>query len=303
MDFTLLFSSIKAAGCSPLSFAAYCVAAVAWLVISYRVARSNSLLKHIKSIPADERRGALADAYGGLRLKEGMSAQEFIRARIHRYLFWAFVAVVLVIGTVAAVATFPKLNSVVVQFIYKITRHSNVPPTVITQVIEQDAPATDSKNQGQGETQPAPQAPVNPPQPANGNQVSPSLADHSAQIADGSQGQLPAPAAIQSATDEGTISGTITTARENVKPASSTDAQPFVPATDINAKLAEYLRWRGKKAFAVSKLGHSGRAIESTLEDAKNEALTVCRRFATASGDYCYIYYEDNIKVAEWPPR
>lgn len=54
---------------SPLAFAAYVVAIVAWLIIALRVNRNRQLLKHLEKLPEGHRLEALRMEMGAVRLK------------------------------------------------------------------------------------------------------------------------------------------------------------------------------------------------------------------------------------------
>jgi hypothetical protein len=83
-------AALPAAATSGKALAAYAIAIAAWVIISFRVSRNRNLLKNLEKLPERDRLKALTIEMGSVPLKEGASAEQFLRARIHSYYFWAF---------------------------------------------------------------------------------------------------------------------------------------------------------------------------------------------------------------------
>lgn len=75
---------------SPLAIAAYVGTLAAYVLVALRVTRHRHLLQHLTSLPEKDRLKALKGELGDGNLRSGITAEEWIRARIHRYYFLAF---------------------------------------------------------------------------------------------------------------------------------------------------------------------------------------------------------------------
>jgi hypothetical protein len=82
---------------SPFAFVGYVIAIIAWTVIALRVQRNKNLLTNLKSLPSKDRLSALRDEMGTVSLKEGLSPEQYIKAKIHQYYFLAFAILCLTI--------------------------------------------------------------------------------------------------------------------------------------------------------------------------------------------------------------
>ena len=89
MNWSQIFNAIPAAASSPLALVAYGIAVGALVAVAWSVTRQRNILKKLKTIPESRREQALRIAMGPT-LKGGMTASEWIRARIHLYIFLAF---------------------------------------------------------------------------------------------------------------------------------------------------------------------------------------------------------------------
>jgi hypothetical protein len=81
------FSYVADAAKSPYAFAAYAMALAAWVVIAWRVQRYRVLLGHLSMIPESDRLEALRDEMGNPHGAEKMTAEQYLRSRIHIFLF------------------------------------------------------------------------------------------------------------------------------------------------------------------------------------------------------------------------
>ncbi|PIT04503.1 hypothetical protein TSA1_29930 [Bradyrhizobium nitroreducens] len=92
-------SAIPSVAGSKYSLIAYALAIGAYVFFVWRVTRNKNLLKSIEKLPARDRLSALEIEMGGVRLARGISPEQWLRSRIHRYYFLAFVvACLLVLG-------------------------------------------------------------------------------------------------------------------------------------------------------------------------------------------------------------
>lgn len=98
--------ALGVAATNPLAFVAYIAAVISWLLLRWRVDRNRNLLSRLNSIPAPQRAALLRDEMGIEEMGEGLSAEQRLRSRIHRYYFLAFVALCGVAVVLFAIAKF-----------------------------------------------------------------------------------------------------------------------------------------------------------------------------------------------------
>lgn len=105
--FNALTASLPTVATSPLALVAYLITVVSWVVISFRVRRNKQLLAHIKDFPERDRAQVFRDEIGSVKLKEGLSPEQYLRSKIHQYYFYGFaiLALVAVIIIITAVLT------------------------------------------------------------------------------------------------------------------------------------------------------------------------------------------------------
>jgi hypothetical protein len=92
-------SAIPSAATSQLALIAYCLALVTYLVTVWRVVRNRNLLQNLQRLPAKDRLSALELEMGGVRLSAGISPEQWLRSKIHRYYFLSFI-VTCVVGVI-----------------------------------------------------------------------------------------------------------------------------------------------------------------------------------------------------------
>jgi TIR domain len=85
-------SAIPAAATSHLALIAYGLAVIAYIVTIWRVTRNRNLLQNLQRLPAKDRLSALEIEMGGVRLAAGISPEQWLRSKIHRYYFLSFIA-------------------------------------------------------------------------------------------------------------------------------------------------------------------------------------------------------------------
>lgn len=108
MDFIeKAFAALPGVATSPLAFVAYLAAVMAWAAIAWRVNRNRQLLQHLHKLPEKARLEALRMEMGAVRLKSGLSPEQWIRSRIHLFVFLGFAilgAVVIILFTVSVMS-------------------------------------------------------------------------------------------------------------------------------------------------------------------------------------------------------
>ena len=105
MDF--IKSAIKAlpiVASSPLALIAFLCLVGAWVVIGLRVQRNKNLLANLEKLPSKDRLQALKDEMGTVRIKSGLTPEQYLRSRIHRFWLIGFVTLCLVILLTLALA-------------------------------------------------------------------------------------------------------------------------------------------------------------------------------------------------------
>ncbi len=83
-------SAIPSVAGSKYALIAYALAIGAYVIFVWRVARNKNLLKSLEKLPARDRLSALELEMGGVRFSHGISPEQWLRSRIHRYYFLAF---------------------------------------------------------------------------------------------------------------------------------------------------------------------------------------------------------------------
>lgn len=97
---------------SPTAYAAYVLTLLAWGVIAWRVNRYKILLTHIRSLPANDRLPAIKAEMGVIEIKGGVSADQWLKSRIHTFYLVGFIVLCATIFTIAALAIFQHAGSV-----------------------------------------------------------------------------------------------------------------------------------------------------------------------------------------------
>lgn len=99
-----LLSALPSAASNPLALVAYALLVSAWVAISLKVNRNKHLLANLEKLPEGDRLQALELEMGAVRMKAGLTANEWIRSRIHLYYFLGFVLLCAVVVIVFAIA-------------------------------------------------------------------------------------------------------------------------------------------------------------------------------------------------------
>jgi hypothetical protein len=101
---TSALSAIPSAASNEYSLGAYALVICAYVITVWRVARNKNLLENLQKLPSKDRLSALEIETGGVRLAAGISPEQWVRSRIHKYYLFAFFATCAVAVAIAALA-------------------------------------------------------------------------------------------------------------------------------------------------------------------------------------------------------
>lgn len=117
------WSAIPAASTNTRALIAYCLTVIAWAFIAFRVKRNQNLLANLQKLPETDRLRALESEMGRVKLREGLSPENWLRYRTQLYYFLAFVVLcVLVLGIFAMAAFAPASPAAVGQELQRAIR-------------------------------------------------------------------------------------------------------------------------------------------------------------------------------------
>jgi hypothetical protein len=105
-------SAIPSAASSGYGFGAYALLIAAYVITAWRVARNKNLLENIQKLPSKDRLSALEIETGGVRLAAGISPEQWVRSKIHRYYLFAFLASCAVVVAIVALAAWNGITYV-----------------------------------------------------------------------------------------------------------------------------------------------------------------------------------------------
>lgn len=97
-------AAIPSAATSTFSLIAFALAIAAYVFIVWRVVRNKNLLQHLQKLPPKDRLGALETELGGVRLAAGLSPEQWLRSKMHKYYLLAFLATCGVVGVTSTLA-------------------------------------------------------------------------------------------------------------------------------------------------------------------------------------------------------
>lgn len=107
MSWQQIFQAIGAAGSNPYALIAFVVAVSGFVYTNVRFRRHKQLLKKLDSVPPDQRLEVIRTE-SGAHLKEGMTAEAWIKAKKQEYVFLLSLASIVLI-TVIALSIVPQL--------------------------------------------------------------------------------------------------------------------------------------------------------------------------------------------------
>jgi hypothetical protein len=105
-------NALPLAAKSPLAFCAYLLTLFAWFLIAWRVKRYRILLRYLKSLPARDRLAAIKAEIGAIEIKDGLTAEQWLKSRIHIFYFSGFCVVCVTILAIVALTVYIRLGSV-----------------------------------------------------------------------------------------------------------------------------------------------------------------------------------------------
>jgi tetratricopeptide (TPR) repeat protein len=103
MDVKAFLDNLGIVAKSPYALLAYIGVIIAWVYVVTARARLNKIAKIITTLPEKDRAALLAKEYSTFP-RSGLSAKDWIRSRIHNLMFWAFIALLVALTTLAIVA-------------------------------------------------------------------------------------------------------------------------------------------------------------------------------------------------------
>ncbi|WP_342724161.1 hypothetical protein AAFG07_34565 [Bradyrhizobium sp. B097] len=96
-------NAIPAAAASPLALIAYLATVLAWTLIAWRVKRFQILMDKIEKLKEEDRLEAIRIETGRI-VPKGMTAEQYLRSRIHFFMFAGFLAFCATAAFVASMA-------------------------------------------------------------------------------------------------------------------------------------------------------------------------------------------------------
>jgi hypothetical protein len=97
--------SLPVVATSSYAFLAYLAVVLAWVIIAWKVRRNRTLLENLEKFPEPDRIKIVRDEMG-ITLKTGLSPEQWIRTRIHKYFFIGFLVTAIVILFIFLVSAF-----------------------------------------------------------------------------------------------------------------------------------------------------------------------------------------------------
>jgi hypothetical protein len=91
-----LVAALPTAAKSNAALTAFAITAAAYVATMWRISRNRQLLANIQKLSPKDRLAALELEMGGVRLPSGISPEQWVRSRIHRYYFFAFAVTVVI---------------------------------------------------------------------------------------------------------------------------------------------------------------------------------------------------------------
>lgn len=96
--------AIKAAGTSPWALVAFALLVAAMTVVSLKVRRNKNLLQNLEKLPEKDRLAALKTEMGTLRIKGGLSPEQWLRHNSRQYLLGGFIVLCVTLVALVSVA-------------------------------------------------------------------------------------------------------------------------------------------------------------------------------------------------------
>lgn len=97
---------------SPLAMFAYIVTIGAYVLVALRVRRHRDLLQYLTALPEKDRLSALESELGNVKPRTGVTAEQWLRSRIHHYYFLAFLATCITVIVIVSLILYRTRGSV-----------------------------------------------------------------------------------------------------------------------------------------------------------------------------------------------
>ena len=104
-------STIQVAATNPLAYGAYIATVLAWFLLGLRVQRHKILLDRLAQIPEKDRLTAIELEMGVVRVKGGITAEQWLRSRIHTYYIIGICVLCFTILIIASLAIYKYAGS------------------------------------------------------------------------------------------------------------------------------------------------------------------------------------------------
>lgn len=101
-------STIGAASKNPLALIALLILLASWVIVSLKVHRNRELLRSLGRLPQKDRLTALEAEYGIVKIKGGMSAEQWLKQQSQTYLFYGFGMLCLVAVILVAIVVYSR---------------------------------------------------------------------------------------------------------------------------------------------------------------------------------------------------
>jgi hypothetical protein len=105
-------AALQTAASNPLAYGAYIITVLAWLVIALKVQRHKVLLRQIGSLPETDRLAAISLEMGAPQVQGGVSAEQWLRGRIHTYYLVGFCALCVTVFAITALTFYSYKGSI-----------------------------------------------------------------------------------------------------------------------------------------------------------------------------------------------
>jgi hypothetical protein len=112
MGIDAILKGLATAAINPLAFVAYICAITAWVILRWRVDRNKNLLDKLDGLPEKDRLPAIEREIGTIKLKEGLSPEQYLLSRVHLYYFLGFIVLCGVVVILFAISSYRTPNPV-----------------------------------------------------------------------------------------------------------------------------------------------------------------------------------------------
>jgi hypothetical protein len=96
--------ALPAVAASPLALAGYVSVLASWTIVALRVKRNRNLLSRIEKFPPRDRLAALKAEMGVVDVPAGLSAEQYLRSRLHTNLLFAYILTAILLAALIALS-------------------------------------------------------------------------------------------------------------------------------------------------------------------------------------------------------